>query len=285
MRPIAVTVSVIALISSGGVAHAAGEQRKECIVAADEGQTLRDQGKLGAARERFLACAASRCPSIVSKQCTAWVEETDAAIPTVLFRVRKDTGAEILDARILVDGQPLPAAALAHALPFDPGVHVVRVERNGAESEQSVVVRPREKSRVIELVLKSEAPPPPPPATPIARPPTPEPVRFRVPLLGWIGVGVGVAEGATTAVFAVLANDDASHLRSTCAPSCAESERDGVETKVTMANVGLGVGIFGLGLAVVTTLLANTAPTKAATPVARSGLRLDVAPGGIRGVF
>ena len=128
MRPIAVTVSVIALISSGGVAHAAGEQRKECIVAADEGQTLRDQGKLGAARERFLACAASRCPSIVSKQCTAWVEETDAAIPTVLFRVRKDTGAEILDARILVDGQPLPAAALAHALPFDPGVHVGRAD-------------------------------------------------------------------------------------------------------------------------------------------------------------
>jgi hypothetical protein len=60
------------------------------------------------------------------------------------------------------------------------------------------------------------------------------------------------------AYFAIGANDDEDRLRSTCAPNCPESERDSVDSKVLLANVGMGVTVVGLGVAVVSTVLANT---------------------------
>ena len=101
-------------------------------------------------------------------------------------------------------------------------------------------------------------------------------------MLGWVGLGIGVAGGIMTAAFAVSANSDEDNLRSTCAPACDSSEKSGIDTKVALANVGLGVGIAGLGLAVVTTVLANTgqkAPPKAAASA--SPLRVDVTPGSV----
>ena len=79
-----------------------------------------------------------------------------------------------------------------------------------------------------------------------------------MPLLGWVGLGVGVIGGVMTVAFAVSANNAESHLRSTCAPSCPSSEKSSIDTKVALANVGLGLGLVGLGVAVVTTVMANT---------------------------
>jgi hypothetical protein len=284
-RTLAASLAIVTVALAAPSAHAGGPDRKECIAAADDGQRLRDEGKLGAARDKFLTCAAKGCPAVVAKQCGQWLEETDGEIPSISFRVLDREGKEILDARVIVDGRTISESVDARALSTDPGEHTVRVERDGAFVEEKVLLRPGEKNRIVELAFKPAAPVAPAAPAVVAPPPAkPEPTKLHVPLLGWIGVGVAVAGGVTTAAFAIMANDDESQLRSTCAPACPESERSAIDTKVLVANIGLGVGIAGLGFAIVTTVLANTGP-KAAPRTARTGLAFDFSPTGIRGAF
>jgi hypothetical protein len=272
---------------------------KECVAAADDGQKLRDDGKLNAAREKFIVCAAKACPGAVSKQCSQWLVETEKDMPTMTFRALDDQGKETIDVKVIVDGGKVSNTIDAHALALDPGEHNVRFERaDGRAVEDKVLLRPGEKNRLIELSFQVKAAPPPEPVKPVAPPPPPvvEPDRgFHVPLLGWVGLGVGVAGGVMTAAFAISANGDESDLRSSCAPSCDSSKKSGIGTKVVLANVGLGIGIVGLGVAVVTTVLANTgnhegkpvAKSSAAKPAAKASIALDAGPGSVllRGSF
>ena len=269
---------------------------KECVAAADEGQRLRDDGKLNAAREKFIVCAAKACPSVVSKQCSQWLVETEKDMPTMTFRALDDQGKETLEVKVLVDDGKVSDTIDAHALALDPGEHKVRFERaDGRAIEEKILLRPGEKNRLIELSFQVKAAPPPEtPKTTPQPPATPEGDKsFHVPLLGWVGLGVGVAGGVMTAIFALSANSDETHLRTTCAPACDPSEKSSIDTKVVLANVGLGIGIVGLGVAVVTTVLANTgkssdqpvAKSSAAPP--KSSVAFDVAPGSVllRGSF
>jgi hypothetical protein len=292
LRVMMLAVGVAAAPLSMTTAAQAGP--KECVAAADDGQKLRDDGKLNAAREKFIVCAAKACPGVVSKQCSQWLVETEKDMPTMTFRALDDQGKETLDVKVIVDGGKVSDTVDAHALALDPGEHKVRFERaDGRAIEEKVLLRPGEKNRLIELTFQVKAAPPP--ETPkVAPPPAPEGDRgFHVPLLGWVGLGVGVAGGVMTAVFALSANSDETHLRTTCAPACDSSEKSGINTKVALANVGFGIGVLGLGVAVVTTVLANTG-SKSDQPVAKSSaaapkssVAFDVAPGSVllRGSF
>ena len=290
LRRIALAAGLAAApLSVASTAHAGP---KECIAAADEGQKLRDDGKLNAAREKFIMCAAKTCPGAISKQCSVWLAETEKDLPTMTFRALDDQGKETVEVRVIVDGGTVSPTIDAHALALDPGEHKVRFERaDGRAIEEKVMLRPGEKNRLIELSFQVK-PAPPEPAK-LDAPPVPPDVDhgFRVPLLGWVGLGVGVAGGVMTAAFAISANKDESRLRSTCAPSCDSGEKSGVDTKVVFANVGLGLGVAGLGLAVVTTILASSgrkaAPAATAPVKTTSGVRLDLSPGSLllRGAF
>ena len=259
---------------------------KECIAAADEGQKLRDEGKLSAARDRFITCAAKTCPGAVAKQCSQWLVEAEHDAPTITFRALDEQGKETLAVRVLIDGVAVAQSIDARALPVDPGEHTIRFElASGQGVEDKLLVRPGEKNKLIELSFQPKAPPPAA-AKPVAAPspaaPADEGGSFHVPVLGWVGLGIGVAGGLMTALFAVSANSAESDLRSTCAPSCDASEKSSIDTKIVLANVGLGVGVVGLGLAVVTTVLANTGQKAAPkTAAAATPLRLDVTPGSV----
>ena len=247
-----------AAVLASAPAHAAKPTAKECIAAADDGQKLRDDGKLSAARDKLLACASKGCPAAISKDCTQWLVDIDRDMPSVSFRAKDGTGSEIVDVRVLVDGAMLAESIEAHSVPLDPGKYTVRFERkDGTSVEDTIVLRPGEKNRIVELVFRRSSPL-------VTAPPlvTPPPVErpgggFRVPWIAWVGLGVAVLGGVGTAAFAVLAKDDERRLRATCAPSCLPSERGGVETKVTLANVSLVVAAVGLGTAVVSTIFAN----------------------------
>lgn len=268
---------------------------KECIAAADEGQKLRDDGKLNAARDKFIMCAAKACPGAVAKQCSQWLIDAEHDTPTVTFRALDEQGKETLAVRVLIDGAAVAQSIDARALPVDPGEHTVRFElASGQGVEDKILVRPGEKNKMIELSFQPKAPPPAAkPAAPVApvAPPPEEGGGFHVPTLGWVGLGVGVAGGVMTALFAISANNAESDLRSSCAPNCDSSEKSSIDTKIVLANVGLGIGVVGLGVAVVTTVLANTgpkAPPKTATATARAtSLGVDVTPGSVllRGAF
>lgn len=253
------------LLLASSTAEAAGPDRKACIAAADDGQKLRDDGKLTAARDKFIMCASKSCPGAVAKECSQWLQDTERDMPSVTFRARDERGKEILDVRVFIDDQVVSESIDARALPVDPGEHKFRFDRSDGKSvEDKIVLRPAEKNRLIELSFE---PPKQAGAAPVTdggakatlTVPPEEPGRgFRIPVLGWVGAGVAVVGVGMTAFFAISANDDEDRLRSTCAPSCPESERDAIDSKVLLANVGLGVAVVGVGVAVVSTVLANS---------------------------
>jgi len=270
MRSIALALGTIAVLgastaSAAPPAASGAPDRKACIVAADDGQRLRDENKLSAAREKFILCASKSCPGVVAKECSQWLQEAERDMPSVTFRAKDEHGKEILDVRVFIDDQVVAESIDARALPIDPGEHKLKFARSdGKTVEDKFVLRPAEKNRLIELSFQGPARADK--GTPVKGATTMTPDDpgggFRIPVLGWVGAGVAVVGAGMMAFFAIGANDDEDHLRSTCAPNCPESERDGVDSKVLLANVGLGVAVVGIGVAVVSTVLANSGSSK-----------------------
>jgi hypothetical protein len=262
---------------------------KECIAAADDGQKLRDDGKLTTAREKFIACAAKTCPAVVAKSCSQWLTDVEQNTPSVTFRALDEQGKETFDVRVSFDGATVATSIEARALPVDPGEHTVRFQlADGRSLEDKVLLRQGEKNRMIELSFQAKQPVTPPSGTlAVATPKAESGEPFRVPPLGWVGLGIGVVGGVVTAAFAISANSSESDLRSTCAPTCPSSEKSSIDTKIVLANIGLGVGVVGLGVAVVTTVLANTGPKTKPPEATKPGVAFDAGPGAVmlRGAF
>jgi hypothetical protein len=287
------SLAALVLVCFAARSAAAAPDRKACIAAADDGQKLRDEAKLASAREKFITCADKACPGAVSKQCATWVEEVDREMPTLSFRAKDETGREILDAQVLVDDKPFEGAIQSKAAPIDPGSHKVRVIRKDGKSlEDTILVRASEKDRIVELAFPAAHVEKAPPVVAVAPPPKPQAptAGFHVPWYAWIGVGVGAVGGVGTVAFALSAKSDEDGYRSTCAPACNEGDKSGVQTKVVLANVSMGVGIAGLGFAVGSTIFANLggAKEKAAASL-RPAPSVAITPGGgvllVRGGF
>jgi hypothetical protein len=243
------------------------DKKAACFAAADDGQKLRDEGKLIVAREKFIACAAKGCPAVVTKECNSWLREVERDLPSVSFRALDEQGRETTEVRVSIDRKATSASIEPRAIPLDPGAHVIRFERaDGRSVEDKIMLRPGEKNRMVELSFKAPtavaAQPasaaPTPGATDIAAPaPAGATSSFRIPALAWVGVGVAVVGAVGTAAFAVMANNDSDTLHSTCAPYCPESKRSSVDSKILLANVALGTSLAGLGFAVLVTALEN----------------------------
>lgn len=264
-----VTAAACGLLLSLLASSVQAGDRKACIAAADDGQKLRDDGKLTAAREKFIACAEKGCPAAVSKQCAQWVEEVDHEMPTLSFRAKDESGKEILDVQVVLDDKPISESIATKAMVLDPGTHKVRfVRKDGKSIEDTFLLRTGEKDRIVELAF-----PAPTVVTPVAAVPgaTTAPAHsggLAFPGYVWIGVGLAVLGGVGTAAFVASAKSDENDLRATCAPTCAADRRSGVDTKLLLANVSLGVGVAGLSFAIVALIVANVghheAPAKAA---------------------
>ena len=164
------------------------------------------------------------------------------------------------------DGLTLGAASLGLALPIDPGTHHVRVSAEGREPrDYSLTIAEAEaKSLVVEpgAPYAAEPPPAPAPAPKVATPvvasshvETP-PSHGSARTVGWIAAGTGaVALGAGT-VFGVLAIGKKSKVDDGCTDAhgslfCTQAGLDAARsghTFATLANIGVAVGIVGLGV-------------------------------------
>ncbi len=122
----------------------------------------------------------------------AGLAEVDARIPSLVVSVADSNGKDVVGADILLDGVRLPAAGAGRAFTLDPGPHVLRASGKKVDPvEERIVVRERERERVIKLVLRSQEPPPRPPVAVVGPPP-----RRTIPALSWVLGGVAVVGGA-----------------------------------------------------------------------------------------
>src|SRR5580704_5018677 len=87
-------------LASGVLFPAWADEKQACSDAYQLAQTLRDQHKLVKAREQLRVCAAATCPGFISKECTGWLKDVDARVPSVVLTAKDAAGADVTDARV-----------------------------------------------------------------------------------------------------------------------------------------------------------------------------------------
>jgi hypothetical protein len=248
---------------------AAADEVEACATASEKGQELRDQGKLRAARELFVTCAAAECPAIVQRDCTAWLASVDEKLPSVALHARDRRGRDLTEVRVTIDGEVVAERLDGRALVLDPGAHTFRFAAAGApEVEQKLLLREGEKGRLVDVVLG-------PPEAP--KPPKIEERRFSIPAASWVLGAVALGGFGALAGFGVSAKSAVDDMRASCAPGCAPERVDAARRDMILANVGLGVGVAALGAAVVIAAVHDSAPP--AKPAAAAWI--SAGPGGL----
>jgi hypothetical protein len=225
----------------------AGAQAMICTKSYESAQEERMAGHLNAALVQLRKCVDPTCPKFIREDCARWLDETETALPSVVFAVRRD-GKDLTDVEVLCDSEPLARSLDGKAIPLDPGVHTFTFNvPSSASVELQVLIRSGERSRIIEVELDR-----PRSVAPIGTAglsvdgaPTKSVTRYVPYALTGVGI-IGLA-GFTT--FAVLGNSQKSDLERTCSPYCRASQVDSVKTKYLLADTFLGVGVVSLGVA------------------------------------
>lgn len=215
----------------------------QCVAQSDEGQFLRDNGKMLGAREALAACAKARCPSLVRKACAEWLTDVEARLPTVVASTEDSRGSPI-DAELLLDGAPWTKSR-GEETPLDPGFHVFQATAPGkAPSEVKLQLREREKAVPVRLVLEDPAPV-------VRDQPEGAARRRNVPAATWI-LGAAALTGAGVSFgFWRSAVSEGDALLSSCAPGCNSEEVAPVERDLLVSRVALGVAIGAAAAAIV----------------------------------
>jgi hypothetical protein len=237
MRSLPARVAITLLLLSGTASSQ--DAKHACVTDAYEGQRLRDSGDLAAARALLLKCVAATCPSVVVNDCSTWLAQVEARIPTIVLAARDASGHDLLRVRVRLDDKVLTTALDGTSVAVNPGPHTFLFEgESGAVGEASIIAREGEKDRIVSATL---SPPPAPSSAP----------RAALPVGALIVGGVGVAAIGTFAGFGVWGENARSVLVDGCGKThaCTASEVDAAETKLIVADVSLAVGVVALGSA------------------------------------
>lgn len=264
---LAFTASIVALgaLSQPTVVQAAEPDNKAmCADTYRNAQLQRKNGALKRARESLLVCVSDKCPSVMQPDCTRWLTEVEAALPSIAFAAKGVDGSDLTSVRVVVDGQFLTSTLDGKAIPIDPGSHVVRFE-HGSEApiEQTIIVREGEKARVVNATW---AKPQESPASPSTGPGA----SRGAPAAAWVLGGIGVAGLATFGVLAIHGMGRRSDLEKECFGSCRQEQVDSVKTELVAADVALGVGLASLAVSAILFLTGGSPPASPATESAKS---------------
>jgi hypothetical protein len=259
--------TLVATMFGSGVALAGPEDR-ECALSAERAQVTRDEGKFRRAREMFLFCARDVCPSFVKKDCTEWLGKLDRDAPTVVLAARDGKGADIVDAKVSMDGVPLIDRLDGNPIVVDSGEHTFKFEtKDGGVKEERVLILVGAKARPIIATFGA------PPAADANKGKDPGGKSAAsassdgvvAPLI--VG-GIGVVALASFAIFAIGGTSDVDDLKATCGPTrtCAEKDVESARTKLIIGDISLGIGVVALGVAA---YMYFTRPAEQATLKAR----------------
>jgi hypothetical protein len=224
--------------------------KKQCAATNAEGQSLRLDGKLGAARVQFEMCGDPHCPAMVRDDCAQRLQEIDRTQPTILFEVDDAAGGSVGAVKIALDGRPVADGLVATAMRVDPGEHSFTfTTAGGAAVTKTFVLKEGEKERRERIVLPQTAAPPEAAEGPVHAADRTGMSTQR--MLGLVAGGAGVVAVAVGSVLGALTFSAAGQAKSDCesSTSCANhslavSEHgvaDTYGTASTVAFIGGGV--------------------------------------------
>jgi hypothetical protein len=205
-----------------------------CIAAAESGQQLQKEGKLSAAREKFLVCADESCPSYIKSDCLNWINDVTAALPSITISIADKAGADLLEAQIEIDGKLVAQRLDGKAISLDPGPHTVAVTPVGQErKETNVLLNIGDKSRKISFKYGSGLPIEEPGAHKAVHGPLPWVVMGVGAVAAGVGLGVALSVSAEDKLIPATCTD-----RSAAQPTCTgatKALRDADAAKATEA--------------------------------------------------
>ena len=243
-RVLLTAATLLALVPLASRANA--DEKQACVAASEKAQQLRSAGKLGEARDQLNICGRPECPKLVQQDCTQWMSELLATLPSVVPGAKDRKGRDVVDARVTVDGKVVAEVLDGKAIVIDPGVHTFVFESKGLPSvKEQIVVKPGEKNRIVTVTFATpdDAVAPPVAAGPAnAGAGADSSSGSSAPVAAYVLGGVGIAALGAALYFDLAASGDAHDLRSGCSPNCAQSDVDDVKTKYTIAGVTAGIG-------------------------------------------
>jgi hypothetical protein len=240
-------VIVLAGASCGLAAAPVRAQTTACSQAYEKAQEERAAGRLNAAIDQLKVCIDTSCPTFIREDCSRWMNETEVALPSVVFAVRRD-GQDQMAADVNCDGTLLTQSLDGKAIPVDPGPHTFTFSIPGfAPIERQLVIREGEHNRIVEVDFRTLRTNPFLTNLGTEKRATGGGTRRTYLTYGLAGVGVLGLSGF--ALFAVLGSSQQGDLEDSCAPSCRSSQVDSVKTKYLVADLSLGVGLAALGAA------------------------------------
>ena len=200
-----------------------------CMRAYEGAQRTRLKKKLLASKGELLVCSHAACPDFLRRDCTKWLSEVEAALPSVVVVVRSGN-EEISDAELRIDDEIV--ALEGSAINVDPGEHVFHVEAsNGRSQQRKILISEAEKNRSIEFDFPKEAE-------------TESKGRNLIPVYGLATLGViGIG---SFAFFGLRAHSRKQDLES-CKGHCPVDDVDAVRRDQIVGDVSLGLGLIALG--------------------------------------
>jgi len=220
-------------------ARAQGNQVEVCVAQHVEAQRARQRGELLEAREQLLMCAQRDCPALVSNDCTTWLAEVEASVPTIVLAVVDERGGDVRDVKVTANGRPLAEQVDGKALALDPGSYELSFEAPGhVPLTTQLTVHQAEKNRIVRVQL--------------ARAPAPAPVDDGpgVPVLSYVLGGAAVVGIGTFAYFGLTGAAEHRDAQDSCAPVCSAARVKDIERSYLIADVGLAVGLASAAAAV-----------------------------------
>lgn len=272
---------LVALALATWPAAARGDDKAVCFDGATQGQTLRDQHKLVEARAQFAICARQACPKQVSKDCTAWLEQVDQAMPTVVVSAKDAAGRDLIDVTVTMDDRPFATKLTGEAVPVNPGLHVLHFEaKDGGRLDHQVLVREGVKNQNVDVVVAAPASAPSlgiPPARPAdagagaGGQPAEVPASGAGPwrTIGFVAGGVGIAGLGVGAAFGLKAMSDKNSAQCDASNACSPGPLSDARTSATLSSVGfIAGGVLLAGGAALVLLAPRGHPEGAALRVA-----------------
>ncbi len=266
--------------------------KAQCVEANAQGQALRRESKLAAARRQLVTCTDAACPGLVRSDCTARLDELEKAQPTLVLDVKDRAGDDLTAVRVTVDGELLTMPLDGSAMRFDPGQHTFKFEAEGFEPVlRTIVIKEAEKDRRERIVMKrvkvASAPAEPARESHVGEePPVPDEGPHGFGAQRWLGIaaaGAGVAGIAVGAVFGLMASSEWNAQQSACGSPTSCPDHEGAlahhSNLTTDAAISTWTFIGGGALLAGGALIFMTAPRHAAPSAPSSGLVLAPAAG------
>ncbi len=230
-------------------------ETKECLAAYEAAQSEREKGHLRAARQSAIACSRDACPKPVAADCTRWLGQIDAALPSVVFSATGPDGADLTDVRVSFDKEVVAEQLSTRAVPVDPGTYVARFEsRAFGVKEIPVVIREGETSKKISVSFIKEQGP----ARPVGRTERP------VPIAAWVIGAVGIASATVGTGFEIAGLLKKSE-NDGCKGHCLPEDVDEMARDFAVGDVLTIAGGVTFGAALVVLLTRPTVTVNAAS--------------------